>query len=131
MYPVQSSSDGPSGCCHFHGHTDQNWPNKALLYERNLLYALMDNQPDRIFFKDADLRYIKSAKSSRVRWASRRRLTQLAKHWTSCSPVMRHGVPWTANAPFCNQGSPDGKVEKSVDASGRAHWDSVSMPDHG
>lgn len=43
-------------------NTELKKAEEALRYERNLLYALMDNQPDRIFFKDAEGRYIKISK---------------------------------------------------------------------
>ncbi|MDX9868664.1 MAG: PAS domain-containing protein, partial [Kiritimatiellia bacterium] len=42
---------------------EQKLADEALIYERNLLYALMDNLPDRIYFKDAESRFIKISKA--------------------------------------------------------------------
>ncbi len=42
---------------------DQKRADEALIHERNLLYALMDNLPDRIYFKDIESRFIKISKA--------------------------------------------------------------------
>jgi PAS domain S-box-containing protein len=107
--------------------TDQKRTEQALLYERNLLYALMDNQPDRIFFKDADLRFIKISKEQARALGLASPAHAIGKTLDELQPGDASRRAMDRERSVLQSGKPlMAQVEKSVDASGRAHWDSVS-----
>jgi len=108
--------------------TDQKRAEHALLYERNLLYALMDNQPDRIFFKDAELRFVKVSKEQAralgldsPAQAIGKTLGELRPGDASRRAMERERSVLKSAKPLMAQ------VEKSVNASGRTCWDSISI----
>ena len=99
-----------------------------MLYERNLLYALMDNQPDRIFFKDAELRFVKVSKEQAralgldsPAQAIGKTLGELRPGDASRRAMERERSVLKSAKPLMAQ------VEKSVNASGRTCWDSISI----
>ncbi len=107
--------------------THQKRAERALLYERNLLYSLMDNQPDRIFFKDAELRFIKVSKEQARALGLSSPAHAIGKTLENFLPgdiaqhteererlVLKTGRPLLA------------QLEKTLDGTGKAHWDSVS-----
>lgn len=55
--------NAPHALIALHEITAWHRSDEALIHERNLLYALMDSLPDRIYFKDKTLHYIKVSKA--------------------------------------------------------------------
>lgn len=107
--------------------TDQKRAENALLYERNLLYALMDNHPDRIFFKDADLRFIKVSKEQARELGLASPAQAIGKTLEDLLPDDAASRTMEREHTILQTGKPLlAQVKKTVDASGKAHWDSVS-----
>ena len=106
---------------------EQRRADQALIYERNLLVALMDSQPDRIFFADAEARFIKVSRMeaqalglASPEEAVGRTLEELRPGAASRRiveadrEIMRSGRPMLAH------------VEESVGPEGSIRWDSIS-----
>jgi len=107
--------------------TEQKRAEQALLHERSLLYALMDNQPDRIFFKDAGLRFIKVSKEQARSLGLPSPAQAIGKTLEDLQPGDASRRTMEHERTILRTGKPlFAQVEKSVDAAGHAHWDSVS-----
>jgi PAS domain S-box-containing protein len=107
--------------------TDRKRAESQVRYERNLLYALMDNQPDRIFFKDADLRFIQVSKEQARALGLASAAEAVGKTLDELAPGEASRTTMRREREILRSGMPlRAQMEKTQDHQGKTHWDSVS-----
>ena len=99
---------------------------EALTNERNLLYALMDNLPDRVFFKDADSRFTKISKAHAASLGLRDPTEAIGKTDGDFTPREIAEQTQAEERRLLELGRPViAKVEKRVKGDGQAQWHSI------
>jgi len=102
-----------------------------LAYERDLLRSLLENIPDRIYFKDVASRFIRCSRSMAARLGLAERWTWWADRFRFSSPEIAQGY-YQEEQRIILTGKPlINKLQHAVDAEGRETWSAVTkVPVH-
>ncbi len=106
---------------------EQARTDEALVHERNLLYALMDNLPDCIYFKDTRSRFIKISKAQAVSLGLADPADAIGKSDTDFQPgeIAEHAL--ATERQIIETGQPLlAQVEQTQTADGKVKWVSAS-----
>jgi PAS domain S-box-containing protein len=109
--------------------TERKQMEEALAHERDLLQALMDNIPDRIYFKDANSRFTRINRASAERMGFKDPAEAVGKtDFDFYTPEFARGT--YEDEQKVKHGNPlINKIERSTDKTGKIRWSSVTkMP---
>jgi PAS domain S-box-containing protein len=99
----------------------------ALLQERNLLYALMDNIPDKVYFKDTELRFTKISRAHATYLGLANPGDIMGRTDREFQTPQRAQETFADEQHILQTGQPlIAKVEQVVQPNGAAHWSSIS-----
>ncbi|MDD4018720.1 MAG: PAS domain-containing protein [Kiritimatiellae bacterium] len=106
---------------------EQKCADEALIHERNLLYALMDNLPDRIYFKDTESRFQKISKAHAVSLGLASPEDAVGKTDADFKPANEAERTRATEQAIIKTGQPLlGQVEQKQTADGKTQWVSAS-----
>ena len=106
---------------------EQKRTDEALVHERNLLYALMDNLPDRIYFKDIESRFLKISKAHAASLGLASPEEAIGKSDANFKPAEVAGRTRAKELEIIKTGLPLlAQVEQKQTDDGRIHWVSAS-----
>ena len=106
---------------------EQKRTDEALVHERNLLYALMDNLPDRIYFKDIESRFLKISKAHAASLGLAAPEEAIGKSDAHFKPAEVADRTRAKELEIIRTGQPLlAQVEQKQTADGRIHWVSAS-----
>ncbi|NLF85735.1 MAG: PAS domain S-box protein, partial [Lentisphaerae bacterium] len=106
---------------------EQKRADEALIYERNLLVALMESQPDRIFFADASGRFIKVSRVEAQAMGLASPEAAIGKTLEELRPGEASRRIMATDLEIIRSGRPLlAHVEENIGSDGSVRWDSVS-----
>ncbi|TAN36135.1 MAG: PAS domain S-box protein [Verrucomicrobia bacterium] len=100
---------------------------EAVLQERNLLYALMDNIPDKVYFKDSELRFTKISRAHATYLKLTHPRAVIGRTDFEFQAPQRAQEIFADEKHILQTGQPlIAKVEQVVQPDGQVHWSSIT-----